>query len=196
MGTYNYINLTIAKGTNIYEQCLGYLQLSVTLASPINFSIDLTGPSANQSTGALDVYQFTMITFIPHPTSFSLLITFPNDTSYSGGYTCEAPCSSTSMANPSTINVTMSNPNPSTTAFIFKLGYFVNPRSIGQGMLWIMSTYSGDSQIGSGNASVNIQLANQLSGSLSLNYNYYRGSTNIVLFYVTLFNKLKNGDYL
>jgi len=195
MGTYNYINLTISNADNIYEQCVGYLQLSVTLASPINFSIEMTGISSNQSTGALDIYQFTMITFIPHPSNFNLLISFPSDTSYSNGYNCNGPCNATTnMVNGSTISVAMLNPNASTT-FIFKLGYFTNPRNIGQGMTWNMSTYSGESQIGSGSAAVNIQLASQLSGSLSLNYNYYRGNTNIVVFYVTLFNKLKNGDY-
>lgn len=197
LGTYGPINMTVIYGTDIYEQSYGFLMLPVTLASPIDFTITLTGNTTNQSTGAQCIYSFKMITYIPHPSIFYLQIQFPTDTSFISNGTCSGSCRSTiGMINNSTVNLTIVNNNSAST-FSFMLGYFVNPRTVGLSMAWSFATFNQQMlQIGSGNSYVNIPLANTITGLLSKNDRYYRGNNNTVSFYLTLFNKLLSTDYI
>jgi len=106
-----------------------------------------------------------MTTFIPHPTSFSLKISYPSDTTYNAAYNnvsnkcnnatfCQSTINNTA---PSTLQLLMKNSNNNTNYFVFTLGHFQNIRSIGQGMVWNFSTYNSMGlQIGSGFAAITI----------------------------------------
>jgi hypothetical protein len=203
LGTYSYINLTIVKEGNIYEECVGTLQLAVTKASAVDFTLAPTGTTAAMSTGATTIYRFTMKTYIPHPSTFFLLISLPIDTSYIYNNTgqistCIGNCNSAVRTPNSTLlNITMINPNSSLTSFTFTLGNFVNPRSLGRGMLWNLSTFNVTGpQIGSGSAAIEITLASVLNASLARNRRYFKSNTDPIELYVSLANKLITGDFM
>lgn len=177
--------------------------MAVTKASAVDFTITPTGTTSAMSTGATTVYRFTMTTYIPHPSSFFLLISLPTDTSYiynnSGQIsTCIGNCNSTVRTPNSTLlNITVINPNSSLNSFSFTIGNFVNPRSLGRGMLWNFSTYNVTGpQIGSGSAAIEITLASTMNASLARNRRYFKSNTDMIELYVSLANRLIAGDFI
>jgi hypothetical protein len=124
---------------------------------------------------------------MPHSTpNFSLLISYPTDTSFTASGSCSGSCLSTiRLYNSSTINITIDNSynwnGASIYTYTITFGTFVNPRNIGQSLLWSFMSYNLDgSQVGTGAAYFNTALPSPISGMLSKNYRYYRSNTSPV----------------
>ena len=155
-----------------------------------------------QYTGRPTLLTFTVVSYMPHSTpNFSLLISFPNDTSLVPSGTCSGHClSSIRLYNSTTANITVNNNitwTGSIYTYVVTFGTFTTPRHIGQSLAWNFLTYNNDgSQVGTGTAVFNTQLPSPISGSLSKNYRYYRSNTQPVEMHLTLTNGLTTGDYL
>jgi hypothetical protein len=202
LGTYGPISFTATYNAQVYEKS-DFLEVAVTQTSPISISISVPSSSTQgQYTGATTSLTFSISSLMPHSMpNFTLLITYPSDTSFSLNGTCLGSCKSAySLYNSSTLKITIDNSvNSSSNVYNYTitLGTFINPKHIGESALWTFQTYNSDgAQVGTGSARFTVALPSPLSASLSKDYRYYRSNTDPVLLYLSLSNALSSGDYL
>lgn len=141
MNTYNFVQVFITYNNIIYLSSTTTMSLEVNSVNSIS-PILTPSPSKAAATAS---YTIDLPMTVPHPEYFYLSVYLPSDVSYtSTGSSCSGACNSTVLSsNSSYFRVNVTNPSPNVTGHLLSVtltATFTNPRAIGNGMLWNLST--------------------------------------------------------
>lgn len=198
MDTYSFVKVIIYKGSTVYLSSTNSITMLVSTVNSISVTL-LPSPAMAGSTAS---YSITLAITVPHPANFYLEAYLPGDVSYaSTGSSCSGACNSTvSSSNSSYFKVNVTNSAPSSTGHTLTLvltATFTNPRAVGAGMLWNLttSTISPANLITSSQSYPTISDPNSLTASF-LSDSYFKGSTSPVKVSFTFSNNPVQGDIL
>lgn len=168
----------------------------------------LMEPKTNMRIDATTDYVLRLISRVPLPVGFYIVLMTPGEISIGGNLSCvtaNGTCSSILQSSPTVLNLTLTNSpyNLSQTVqqFTFTVNSFVNPRFEGSSSPWTIQLYGlyngAVAAISSTTVSSTLFVhSTSLACAFDPTKNYYKGNTQTVVINCTFANNLIQGDYV